>query len=26
MLWELSDMLTARYFSNLTACQITASS
>jgi uncharacterized alpha-E superfamily protein len=26
MLWALSDMLTARYFSNLSACQITASS
>ena len=25
-LWELSDALTARYFSNLTACQLTASS
>jgi uncharacterized circularly permuted ATP-grasp superfamily protein/uncharacterized alpha-E superfamily protein len=26
MLWELSDTLTARYFSNLTACRFTASS
>jgi uncharacterized circularly permuted ATP-grasp superfamily protein/uncharacterized alpha-E superfamily protein len=25
-LWELSDALTARYFSNLTACRLTASS
>jgi len=25
-LWELSDALTARYFSNLTACRFTASS
>jgi hypothetical protein len=24
-LWELSDALTARYFSNLTACRLTAS-
>jgi uncharacterized alpha-E superfamily protein len=25
-LWELSDALTAKYFSNLTACRLTASS